>query len=350
MIRPAYSLIELVAALIASTVLIIGLASTISISTQLLESPLDDAAEWHEHEIADRLAGDLRYARTVQNNWGSGFQITRPDPTSGNDEPVAYQADSAGLTRQVSGIPTAVLDPETPNIHFSVDGYTAPTALPLDETVRVRSHTTAASGSQVSSLTINTPPGCKPNDLLLLCISGKTPNYVAVSNGGWQTVQSTSISNLRLTVLYRSYDASYPTSTTLTPTNSSALSAVLLAIEGADQYSPINWSGIDSGYTVPIIPTTGPDLVESAVITEKQLNVQIYSAEGHPWLDNTIGLASFVDIGQAESASGSYSSHNSIAVSVRNGHSPSLSFTPRPYFSSFAYWLNVGVHLKARQW
>ena len=349
MMRPAYSLIELIAALIASTVLIVGLASTISISTALLETPTNDDASWRDREIADRLAADLRYAKTIQNSAGYGFQITRPNPRNGSDQTVSYQSYLDGLTRQESGVPTMVLDSDSPSIQFSVDGYTAPTSQVAQQVVRVRSCTTSASDNLVSGIDIDTPSGCRPNDLLLLCIAGKTPTQLGLSVAGWQSVQAVGYDNLRLAIVYRFYDSTYPATTTISSTNSSALSAVMLSIEGVSQSSPVSWSGNDSGYGLPFLASSKPSVVESSSITDDQLNIQVVVADKHPWLNSTMGLASFVDIGQSESASAYASSRHSIAVSVRSGHSPSLTITPRVYFATYASWLQAGIHLEASQ-
>lgn len=215
MIRHAYSLIELVASLVASTVIIVGLASAISISTQLLESPTNHDLSWRDREIADRLASDLRYATTIRNNYGNGFQITRPNPEKGSDQTVTYESYINGLTRQVSGVPTRVLDSDTPSYQSQVDGYSAATYVTDEKPVRVRSVSTAASDDVVSDLVIDTPPGYKANDLLLLCVSAKTPTYLSIAESGWQTLYELSRGDLRMTIAYRFYDVSYSSTTTV---------------------------------------------------------------------------------------------------------------------------------------
>ena len=53
--RSGFSLIELITAMLASTVLLASLAATVVISTKLLEVPPGDQAVWHDRQIADRL-------------------------------------------------------------------------------------------------------------------------------------------------------------------------------------------------------------------------------------------------------------------------------------------------------
>ena len=350
MIRPAYSLIELIVALITSTVIIVGLASTISISTQLLESPTNNHSLWHDQEIADRLASDLRYATAIQENSGDGFQITRPNPATGSDQTVTYQSSQDGLTRQVSGVPTMVLDIEALSHQAQVDGYSAATTSDK-KTVRVRSVSKGESDGNVSSLVIDTPPGCKTNDLLLLCVSAKTPASITMTESGWQTYYALSRSNLRMTIAYRFYDASYPASTTINTDVPSAIGAVLLCIENVSTYSnpPISWSGADNGYGFVWADSTKPRPLETTTYDAKDLNLQIIASDGHPWPNSSVGLASFVDAGQTDAAAGIWQTHNSIAVVVRNGHSPALATTPRVIFSSLGNWLQMGIKLEAAQ-
>ncbi len=351
MTRHAYSLIELVAALVASTVIIVGLASTISISTQLLESPINNDSSWRDREIADRLASDLRYATAIQDNDGFGFQITRPNPETGSDQTVTYESYLDGLTRQVSGVPAMVLDSDAPNFRTQVDGYSAPTSVTDEQPVRVRSVSTAASTDVVSSLVIDTPPGCKANDLLLLCVSAKTPSSISFTQSGWQTLYDLSRGGLRMTIAYRFYDVSYSSTTNINADVASAMGGMVLSIENVSTYTypPISWSMTDGGYALPWSESTKPSPLEASAYTANELNLQIIAAEGHPWPNGSIGLASFVDVGQTDAAASDWFIRNSIAVVVRNDHSPSMSATPRVVYASVGNWLQAGIKLEAAQ-
>ncbi len=127
--RPGFTLIELIVAMAASTVLLSSLAATVVIPTRLLETPPDDRQLWRDRMIADRVASDLRYATNIDDTATYGFQITRPHPTNGTPQTIAYQSYLDGLTRQVDGNAAVSLADDSPTYPFQVDGYTAPTNL-----------------------------------------------------------------------------------------------------------------------------------------------------------------------------------------------------------------------------
>ncbi len=246
--RNGFTLLELITAMLASTVLVASLAATVLISTSLMKTPPNDQDDWHDREIADRLAGDLRYATGVNEAVGYGFQITKPDSTSGSPETASYESYTDGLTRRVGSGPVMNLDPAAPKHVFSVDGYSAPTYVASDTYVRLRSSSTAATAAAVPSVEIRVPPGCKPGDLVLLCISAKTPSGANVSSSGWQSLGLVSGGDLRLITMHKTYDATWPSTLTISVTPDSAIAAAMLAIENVDPTSPINWTDTAAGY------------------------------------------------------------------------------------------------------
>ena len=124
--RSGFSLIELVVALISATVLVLGLASTVVVTTQLLESPPDDAGELHQRVLVDRLAADLRYASDVTDGVGNGFEIERPDPTTGSGQRVTYESTTDGFTRSVDGGAPALFDPDQSRTRFRLTATRLP--------------------------------------------------------------------------------------------------------------------------------------------------------------------------------------------------------------------------------
>ena len=152
--RAGFTLLELVVALIAATVLTASLAATVLISTELLEVPPDEKAVWKDNAIQDRLASDLRFATSIDETPSEGFVISRPDPETGVMQDVTYTSYVDGLTRQVDSGPAIEFDPQSPTVTFQVDGYTAPTETGSNNVVRVRSTSHAESSgtdSDVSS-------------------------------------------------------------------------------------------------------------------------------------------------------------------------------------------------------
>lgn len=345
--RLGFSLLELITAMLASTVLVTSLAATVVISTQLLEVPPDDEAVWHDRFIADRLAADLRYATRVDDNLMYGFEITRPDAHVGSPQTVTYQSHIEGLTRQVTGGPTTNLDRDAPNQAFFVDGYSAATYIPSGNYARVRSSSTAATDAAVTSVDIDIPPGCMPGDLVIVCVSAKTPDSLTISESGWQTLSVHSRGDLHMIASYRTYDVTWPSSIRITASPASAMAAAMVSIEDVDDSTPINWSGVNSGYAWFFLPATYPRPLETSGFNDHQLNVQMFAAELDPWIDGALGMAGFTDVLQATAAEDDFYIRNTIGIAVRNGATPDLSTTTRLLHQGSGNWLQTAARVEA---
>ncbi|MFK8112762.1 MAG: hypothetical protein AB8B91_11190 [Rubripirellula sp.] len=343
-----FTLIEVIAAMLASTVLIVGLAAAVMISTNLLQSPPNHSQAWQDRQIADRLATDLRYSTSMTESPEDGFQVTKPR-IDGNSETADYEVSMSGLTRRVGSGPVMQLDPAAPSYQSYVDGVSAPTySASSSKTVRVRSVRTAETTTTSSSLTIDTPPGSRTGDLILICISGKTPDSLSLSPNGWQTSQVAVIDDISLVVAYRIYDASW-TSSTISATPDAALSAAMFAIENANTTTPIPWSNSRGGYAWSFFSTTHPTPFETTTYTEGQLNLQIFAAEYDPWSSRTFGMAGFTGIARTVASPNSWSYRNSIGVVARNGATPSMTTTPRLLHQNSGFWLQVAIQVEPAQ-
>ena len=347
MTRHGYSLIELVVAMIAATALVASLAATMLITTELLEVPPDNQAVWRDRAIADRLAADLRYANRIDETTSYGFSVTRPDPAGGTPQHVTYQAYLDGLTRQVDGGPTITYDSQAPSLDFQVDGYTAPTAVPTaDNDVRIRSTSTANSSGTVASIDVDLPAGCQAGDMLLLCLSAKTPNSVNVSQAGWQTLSVQAYDWLRMVNFYRSFDPSLPDHVTISVSPDAAVAVAMVALEHADLSQPIDWSSTDGGYALSWHTPSHPTPLENTGFWPGQLNVQIFAADGAPWHQGSLGLPSFTDACQATAAVGDAFYENSIGVAIRSGPTATMSTTPRVWHQTSGNWLQAGLRVE----
>ncbi len=344
--RSGFTLLELITAMLASTVLVASLAATVVISTRLLETPPSDETVWHDRYLADRLASDLRYATSVQNDVGNGFQIIKPDPIDGSQQTVTYEAYIDGLTRQVDSGPVTNLDAVAPASQFVVDGYSAPTYTSPDTYVRVRSSSTAATPATAASLDVDVPPGCKTGDLVLLCVSAKTPSSLGVSESGWQSLQLGSADDLRLFTFYRFYDTSWSPTITVSVSPDAAVAAAMVAIENVHPSSPIDWTGARAGYAFSFLPFLHPTPLESSGFNPRQLNVQIFAADFDPWYAGSLGLPGFVDAARTTASPGNAAFRNSIAITVRNGATPEFETTPRLLHRTSGFWFQAAARLE----
>ena len=345
--RNGFSLIELITAMLASTVLIASLAATVALTTQLLDSPPGDPNQWHDRLIADRLASDLRYANGVRDGVADGFEITKPNGNSGLLEKATYQSQTDGMTRQIESGPIMVLDPHAATHEFQVEGYTAPSTASSGLFVRLIGTSRAASPGLTTSLNISTPPGCQAGDLVLLCVSSRSPANLSLSGGGWRTLQSLSTDDMRLNVVCGNYDSSWPNSITVTSTPGAAIAALMLAFENTDPGSPIDWTGSRAGYVWNFWDWSHPSPLETTGFDDRQLNVQVFAAQSDPWYDGTLGMPGFTDAGQVTAAQSNVILRNSLGVVIRNGATPAFSFTPRLLHQVSGYYLQAAVRLEA---
>lgn len=344
MSRSGFTLLELVVALIAATVLTASLAAAVMISTELLEVPPDEKSVWKDNAIHDRLASDLRFATDIDDTPSDGFVITRPDPATGASQSITYTSYMDGLTRQVDAGPAIEFDPQAPSPTFQVDGYTAPTDTDSDNIVRVRSTSHAESSGTTGDVDILLPPGCVNGDVLLLCISSKNPSSMWFSETGWQTVIVNGIDSLRQVICHQVFNDSMPDVLTINVSPDASIAAVMIALENADSTNPIGATQSDGSYAVSFLSFTHPTPLEPSSFSPGDLNVQVFAADDKPWSSGTLGIASFSDA--AKTTGGSGTSESSIGVAVRTGAMPSLSSTPSLDYQQSGYWLQAGIRIE----
>ena len=345
--RTGFTLIELITAMLSSVVLIVALASAIMISSRLLESTSHDRSDSIHRDIADRIAADLRYSTNDDDNSGYGFNITRPNPSTGSSEAVNYELYLNGTVRSVAGGASMQLSPEAPGYQSFVDGYSAATYVDATNPVRVRSTSSAGNGSPSNSIIIDTPANCKSGDLMMICVAARTPNSIQFSNSGWVTQQAVGYDDLRLLIATQTYHSSWPSSVTISVDTSSGIAASILAIENANSASPVTWSSSRGGYAWWFHSGSHPSAYEqSADYDSEDLNVQVVVADSHPWPSNTFGMAGFVTASQATASASNFANHTAIAIAIRSGESPGLSFTPRMLHQQSGYWLQTGLRVE----
>lgn len=340
--RTGFTLIELITVMVAATVLLASLASTVLLSTQLMETAPQDDQEWRDREIADRLSADLRYASAVNEVSAYGFNITKPNTTTGTSETAVYESYYDGLTRRIDSGPVINLDEGAPGRQFAVDGYTAPTYLISGNVPRIRSSNTAATSGISNTLQIDLPSGCRDGDLMILAVTSRTP-WAFYTPWDWAHVDHLYPGSLRLRVMYKTYSSSSPGPVSVGSFPATAMTAAIVAIENADLSSPIAWHDSSTGYASAFNGSTHPTALEPTNVYPNQLNVQILAAVGDPWYDGGLGLSGFTDALQRTAADGLESYINSVTMAVRTGQMPDLTTTPRVLHLSSGTWAQVGL-------
>ncbi|MGB0597140.1 MAG: hypothetical protein ACPGLY_10650 [Rubripirellula sp.] len=348
--RPGFSLIEVITAMLAATLLMSALAASVVISTNLLETPPSDLQLARDRLIKNRLRSDLRYATSVNEAAGNGFQIERPHPGTGISETINYQADQNGLTRQVGIGPTATLDENPLTETWSVSSYEAPTETAPSHVVRICGTSHASTPVSRSSLEIAVPHGLKSGDRVLLCLSVITPGLTfpsstAISEPDWKPLKVLRNDNINMGVFHHIYDDKWPATVQISISPASTMAALMIGIENVHPMSPFPWSDSRSGYVVALSPSTHPTYSQSDSIADRQLNLQIFAAQAKPWDEGRMGMSGFCDVIQATAGTGT-ASENSIGVVVRNGVAPRLSFAPRLLHQQSGYWLGFATQVE----
>ncbi|NNE00247.1 MAG: hypothetical protein HKN47_23250 [Pirellulaceae bacterium] len=341
--RAAYTLIELVAAMTASTILMAALAATVLISTTMLESPADDRRAWRDRDLSDRVAADLRYATTIDDNFSNGFQLSKANVYNGAAENVTYDAYVEGLTRTVGAGPTIQLDSEAPSHSFTVDGYSAPSSIAQSTSVRVRATSATSAPGTVSTFLADFPAGCKNGDGVIIAIAANSPSSVSIGPSGWNLIYAENKGTLRSFIAYNIYDSSNPGPAIISFNEPSDAVAVMIAFENASEFDPANWFDDDKGTAVFDTPQTHPQPKEptDGATLPKHLNLQIIAANGNPWPNQTLGVASFTDAAKATSIG----DVNSVGIVFRNGAAPVLPDPPRFWQQTTGDWIRVGMRL-----
>ena len=337
-LRRAFTLLELITAMLASTALVVALAATLAISTQMLQTPPDDRSTWRDQNISDRIARDLRYATQVR-EVADGFEITAPRSSDGVLRKVTYESGVDGLTRQVDGQSAFALESQQAKFLLDVDGYSAPTNPTPDRCVRVRSYTTVANDNLDTSWVLDVPPGTQSGDLVLLCMSARLLSSLTISGSDWSVLSFDYTSDIRLIVASKTFDHSWDSGVTLSSRAASSVAAALVTLENADSGTPFPWATTQQGYAYTSSSATFPQVRESSDIKARQLNLQVFAAENDPWHDGAIGLAGFAEVLQVTAMPGDNSYRNTLAIAVRNGPTPTMSSVPRPNHQSSGYWL-----------
>ena len=343
--RAAFTFIELIASMVAATVLMVSLLATITIATSLLDQVEDDGSDQKDAAIENRLASDLRYATSVNSLSSEQFEIVRPNPTTGASETVVYEAYMNGLTRQVNGNNAVQLDAQTPTVLFDVDGYSGASENSNGSTPTIHAANSVASAGPVSSMTVELPNGVMAGDVLILVLAFRSSFSLSLSDTNWNGIRSGYIGDLRIAAFYRQYDASTPPTITVDFGGSSGeLSASVLAIDQSSIYSPIAGSTIRGGIASFTDSSTHPGPVHQGSVADYELDVQIIATLGSPLPPTTLGMAAYTDVAHAIAGEGTFR-ECTLAIAVRSGPNPDMTTNNQVWFQSSAVWAQIGIRV-----
>nr|WP_161501600.1 prepilin-type N-terminal cleavage/methylation domain-containing protein [Rhodopirellula sp. SM50] len=345
-VRGGYTLIEMIAAMAAASLLMLGLAASVVISTSLVEPNDEDGDRIRDRMIMDRLQHDLRYATNVDSTSGYGVSIERAD-LSNQPQSLQYEAYMDGLMRNVSGGASTQLDPLAPTVNHYVDGYTAPTSNLNTLRPRIRDVSTAVtSGGSASSLAIQIPDGARPGDLLLLVVSSRNTFYVNTSPSGWQPLFLSYNAGIVLDVHGQWMSTSTPDTYLLSFFWGGDVVAAVLAIEHANGSWPFGWSGSSFGTSINGSTSTYPRPLENTdTIDERTLNLQFIASSGAPSPQTSLGIASFSECVNEVGSPGT-SGECSLGIAFRTGPMPPMTTTPHVLHQQSSSWTTIAIEVE----
>lgn len=346
--RVGFSLIELVTAMLASTVIVLALGSTIALSGKMLESSPEAISISHDRELEDRMAADLRFATGIQELAGRGFVLSRPSPIDGTQQTIRYESVAAGWARQADLNSAFILDPDAPVLSFASERSPAAQVSATQPTIaRIQSTSIATTDTQVTQLDIDVPDGCLTGDLIIVAVTAKTPTDLSIGDSGWHTIQSPESGTLRFYSGYKRFNATWGKKLTITASPAATIAAVAVAIQNSQSWSPVASSNGSAGFGQFALPQTFPQALPTLLLRPPQLVLQFVGADSDPWPDDTLGMAGYVDLVHATAARGQVLTSHTIAVAVRNGGSLGFASQPQASFQSSGFWLQAAIAIEA---
>ena len=342
--RFGYTLIELIGAMAAASLLMLTLAASVLVSTSLVEPSDADAELQRDRQILDRLGGDLRYATSIDaKNTVGGFKADRAS-LQNTHQTVVYQSVVDGLTRTADGTQVQ-LDASAPTIHHWVDGFTAATAYAAPRYVRPRAFDVSSTNSGGgTSLALDVPSNAENGDLLFLIVAFRQASSVLPSSPGWIEAASIDHDSIELVVFSQQMSAATTTSQVVSFDQVDDATAALVVIEDAGA-TPLTWTGTQEGTTVAGSQSTyASPLENSATIQPTSLNLQVFAAEGSPWLTHTLAMPGFSDLLVSIGSEGS-ADECMLAVTYRSGAIPSLTHPINAVHFEAVDWVSVSLQV-----
>ncbi|MEO1524195.1 MAG: hypothetical protein AAFX06_02110 [Planctomycetota bacterium] len=342
-LRLAYTLLELIGAMAAASLLMLTLASSVLVATSLVEPSDMDGQLERNRLILDRLGHDLRYATEVDTKTlANGFRAARVDVQNTNQS-ITYQALADGLTRTVDGTQFK-LDGENPTISHWVDGFTAATKPAEPSYLRPRACDVAVSTTPTNALTLEVPANAQSGDLLLLAVAVRKATSVLPFNAGWVETASIQHDNVHLVLFSQLHGVGTSSVQVVRFDEVDDATAALIVIEGGGA-TPITWAATQKGDAFQGMQSTfATPLQNSATIRPTSLNLQVFASDSSPWTNNTLAIPSFSDLLVSIGSEGT-ADEVMLGVTYRSGPIPNLSHSINAFHFESADWVSVSLQI-----
>ncbi len=343
--RKALTLIELVAAMAASTLLLVALASTVVVATKLIEAPKADAEKIETSEVIGLIGTDLRFADSVAQPQANRIEITRTNLAGNSTEAIVYETGVAGLSRSVNDsdpisiLPDATSMTWTPEIETGVSNRTAP---------KIVGFTKAASTSNTSLLTVDVPAGLVPGDLILVAACCRGKRTLSCDGMTWTTQSNYCPSDIRCLVTTAPFTSTTPSQFNVIASRDCRLLAIAIGITGQAPTTPVAAVSNHTGSTFNIFAPSRATPASIPGIKRSDISLQVFALSGSPLEDYGLGLATFNDVTQCTSHSALFQPSVSLGVAWRYGPLPPQLVAPR-VDSSGTTWTTSALQLVGKE-
>jgi type II secretory pathway pseudopilin PulG len=288
--RRAYSLVELMIAMVTGSILITGMTASVLMSQRslaILTDGQDRIAS--QRQVLNQLRTDLREATSINMTDPSVWSVVVPDRNNdGVNESIQYRLPTTTSTISRNAWSTEIFYPNNNLVHFMRDKPSMPVqpTNPAINRVVIEGVSANSSNETVSRLTVNCPGTSNVNDMqIAILASGPGLTNLVVQGNSWQSMYSTSTGSLRLAIWARlvSNDS---TDIVFTGSGGDRLSACVIRLSGHDDafsHSPINRLSGSS--------TRNPSCYGHMTFTANELHFRVLAATGNGITQNFTGLS-----------------------------------------------------------
>ena len=325
----AFTVIELVLSMVATSVLIGGLASCLYLSVRVFDAQLDTVDTTLAAEIQADIMRDLDRATTFSTRTPDSVTFNVPDETGdGVEETITYTFDPnvGTLLLTFNGTTTTILSGLSAS-QFSFLGRTmtgsAPVPTPYDVNDWGTRWNTVPTGvvyegyeeefesSAVTSITINLPAGTAEGDLLVAAVAYDGPETFS-SISGWNELHTREDPDERVSfgVWWRIATASEPASHTFSWGQTDRAYGWIMRFTGHDPTDPIPDSDSRRG------ESTSPTSSGVTTTVDNCLILRLGGFDRNRITAGDTGIAGYTTITMEESGGGSSSSSGGAAYAM----------------------------------
>ncbi len=297
-----FSTIELMVSLIGSSVLVLGLTTSIMFASRSLESPARPVVtQTLVGQSLGELASDIADATRVVVRSGE-LQLEVPDRNlDAMPESVVYQVGSGGIEQVRNGIESRTL--VSNGIGLQVQDSIISGIAQLDWRCVHLEGIASTKADKIEQLSISLPPATREGDLLVCVLAVESkPSLAASLSSGWQLVDAQQGSTQSILVWTRRHSAVSPETIVANWTGKGAALLWVMNFTGAHASPTVSANNHAQG--TRDISTEGSEVSAPllTVASENQLSIQIIATRNDVLPKSSSGLESYANVWKQKQA------------------------------------------------